>query len=630
MTTETPVQPTDSPDSKAYTFQAEIAQVLDIVINSLYTHKEIFVRELISNAADALEKFRHESLIQKGLPDSDRALEIRVELDEEKKIFRIKDTGIGMTEEELQRNLGTIAHSGTKSFLKKMAEGAKEDVNLIGQFGVGFYSAFMVANKVTVETRSFQNDSQGYRWESNGIGTYTITPAGDLPRGTTITLELKEDDAEYSKDYRIRDIITRFSNFVNFPVFLGEEKINTITALWTKSKSQIEEKEYEEFYRFIANAPDEPQFTFHFSADAPIALQSLLFVPKTNMERFGFGKTKPGVDLYCRKVLIMKHPEGLLPDWLRFLRGVIDSEDLPLNISRESLQDSRLIGKLSKVIVSRFLKFLGEQAEQNPEKYKEFYATNGQFLKEGLVQDFMHRDELAKLLRFESSKSEPGKMVSLQEYVSRMAEGQDKIYFINGPTRAAIEAGPYLEAFAARDIEVLYTFDSIDDFVLNNLANFQEKAIISADSGEVELPELKEVETPENAPLPEDRAAAFCEWLKGTLGDHVASVKTSKRLKDSPALASTEGTMSSTMQRMMMTMGDEGKQADAGKFMTLEINPRHPLIKKLEFLRTNDEAFAKQLAEQLYDNTLIAAGILTDPRTLVQRMNQLLSKAAGL
>lgn len=624
MTTETPI----TPQAETFSFQAEIAQVLDIVINSLYTHKEIFVRELISNGADALEKFRHEALTQQGLPDADRALEVRIELDDEANIFRIKDTGIGMTKEELQQNLGTIAHSGTKSFLKKMAEGAKEDVNLIGQFGVGFYSCFMVAEKVTVETRSFQNDAQGYRWESDGIGAYTITPADDLPRGTTITLKLKEDDSEYSKDYRIKDIITKFSNFVNFPVFVQEEKVNTITALWTKPKSAVKDEEYNEFYKFIANAPDEPQFTYHFTADAPLAIQSLLFVPKTNMERFGFGKTKPGVDLYCRKILIMKHPEGLLPDWMRFLRGVIDSEDLPLNISRESLQDSRLITKLSKVIVTRFLKFLGEQAETNPDAYKEFYATNGTFLKEGLVQDFMHRDELSKLLRFETSKTEPGQTVSLQQYVDRLADGQEKIYFINGPTRDAIEAGPYLEAFTSRGIEILYTFDSIDDFVLNNLGTFAEKSIVSADSGDVDLPEAKTIETEENKPLTEEQEKGLCDWLKATLGEHVSTVKSSKRLTDSPALASTDGAMSSTMQRLMMSMGQENK--NTGSNMTLEINPRHPLIKKLDFLRTNDEAFAKVLAEQLYDNTLIAAGILTDPRSLVKRMNQLLSRAAGL
>lgn len=625
MSTEAPV----TPQPETHSFQAEIAQVLDIVINSLYTHKEIFVRELISNGADALEKFRHEALTNNGLPEADRPLEIRIELDEEAKTFRIKDSGIGMTKEELQQNLGTIAHSGTKSFLKKMAEGAKEDVSLIGQFGVGFYSSFMVAKKVTVETRSFQNDAQGYRWESDGIGSYTITEVDDLPRGTSITLHLKDDDTEYSKDYRIQDIITKFSNFVNFPVFVKDEKINTVTALWTKSKSSVTDEEYNEFYKFIANAPDEPQFTYHFTADAPLAIQSLLFVPKTNMERYGFGKTQPGVDLYCRKVLIMKHPEGLLPEWMRFLRGVIDSEDLPLNISRESLQDSRLIAKLSKVIVTRFLKFLGDQAESNPEKYKEFYATNGSFLKEGLVQDFMHRDEISKLLRFESSKTAPGETISLQQYVDRLAEGQTKIYFINGPTRDAIEAGPYLEAFKSRDIEILYTFDSIDDFVLNNLGTFAEKSIVSADSGDVELSEDKTIETPENASLSEDQSKALCEWIKGALGEHVSSVKTSKRLTESPALASTDGAMSSTMQRMMMSMG-QSAGGDMGKMMTLEINPRHPLIKKIDFLRTNDEPFAKVLAEQLYDNTLIAAGILTDPRSLVKRMNQLLSRAAGL
>lgn len=615
-------------NQETHQFQAEIKQVLDIVINSLYTHKEIFVRELISNAADACEKFRHETLTNQDLPEKDREPQIKIDLDEENKIFTISDNGIGMTKDDLTENLGTIAHSGTKSFLKKMAEGAKEDVNLIGQFGVGFYSSFMVAEKVTVETRSFQKDSQGYRWDSDGLGAYTITEADDIAYGTKITLKLKEEDEEYAKDYRVQDIVKRFSNFVNFPVYVKDEKVNTIAAIWTKSKSDISDEEYNDFYKFISNAFDEPQFKFHFKADVPLAINSLLFVPKTNMEKFGLGKTTPGVDLYCRKVLIMKHPEELLPEWMRFVKGVIDSEDLPLNISREALQDSRIISKLQKVIVGKFLKFLGEQAKNSPDEYKEFYKINGQFLKEGIVQDFANQAELAKLLRFETSKTEKGETISLTDYVERMKDGQEKIYYLNGPSRSAIEAGPYIEAFKDRDIEVIYTFESIDDFVLNHLGQFEEKQVLSGDSGEVDFDEKIERPDAEDA-LDEEKVKGLCEWFKTQIGDGVKEIKSSKRLTSSPAVATTEGTISSSMQRMMATMGEED-MGKLGNMMTLEINPSHELIKKIEFMRHNDEPFAKQLALQLYDNSLIAAGIMTDPRALVERMNQLLYKAAGL
>ncbi len=612
--------------AETHSFQAEIKQLLDIVIHSLYTHKEIFVRELISNAADALEKFRHETLVNSDLSGKDDALEIRVDLDEEAKTFVITDNGIGMTRDELSENLGTIARSGTKAFLQKLQEGGQNDLSLIGQFGVGFYSSFMVAKKVTVETRSYHSDSQGWRWESDGEGAYSITSAEGIARGTRITIELKDDDAEYAKDYRVRDIITRFSNFVNFPILLGDEKVNTVQAIWARSKNEVKDEEYTEFYKFIAAAPDEPHTRLHFSADAPLAINALIFAPKENVERYGFGRTKPGVDLYCRKVLIMKQPEELLPEWMRFAKGVIDSEDLPLNISRETLQDNRLVQKLSNVVTGRFIKHLAEEAEKEPEKFKEFHESHGQYIKEGVIQDFRHRDDLAKLLRFETSKTEKGEAVPLNKYVERMKEGQTDIYFINGPSRAAIEAGPYVEAFRARDIEVIYAFEQIDDFVLTNLAQFDEKKIVSADSGDLTLP--GDEPKGEGEELSADAAGELCGWLKTALGERVQEVKVSKRLVGSPAVATTEGGMTSTMQRVLSAMNRDGSDVSAA-LLKLEINPRNPLIHKLNDLRGADEDFAKTVAEQLLDNALIAAGLLTDPRNMVERMNQLLAKAAG-
>ncbi len=616
------------PAAETHSFQAEIKQLLNIVIHSLYTHKEIFVRELISNGADALEKFRHEALVNPDISGKDDELAIRIDLDEEAGTIAISDNGIGMTREELTENLGTIARSGTKAFLQKLQEGAQRDLSLIGQFGVGFYSSFMVAKKVTVETRSCHSDSQGWRWESDGLGSYTIAEAAGLARGTRIVIDLKEDDAEYAKDYRIRDIIQRFSNFVNFPILLGGGKVNTVQAIWARNRNEVTDEEYTEFYKFVAAAHDEPHTRLHFTADAPLAINALLFVPKENLERIGFGRMKPGVDLYCRKVLIMKAPEELLPEWLRFAKGVIDSEDLPLNISRETLQDNRLVQKLSNVVAGRFIRHLAEEAEKEPERYRAFYKSHGQYIKEGVIQDFRHRDDLAKLLRFETSKTKSGETVSLADYVSRMGAEQKEIYFINGPSREAIEAGPYVEAFRARDIEVVFALEQIDDFVLTNLAEFQEKKIVSSDSGDLSLP--GDDPKGEGEELSADAAGELCGWLKTVLGDRVGEVKVSRRLVSSPAVATTEAGMTSTMQRMLAAMNRENGGEASGAMLKLEINPRSPLVHRLDALRASEEEFAKTVAEQLLDNALIAAGMLADPRNMVERMNKLLAKAAGV
>lgn len=612
---------TNAPET--HQFQAEIRQLLDIVIHSLYTNREIFVRELVSNAADALEKARHEFLIHPELPESDRALEIRIRADKDAGALVFEDTGIGMTRDELSRNLGTIAHSGTKEFLRQAVQAAKQDVHLIGQFGVGFYSAFMVASRVRVESRALAADAQGWAWESDGAGSYTIAPADDAPRGTRITLTLKDDAKEFAEASTLKDIIRRFSSFVPFPVLVDGEKANTVQALWTRPAKDITEEEYQEFYKFIANAWDEPLYRLHFSADAPLAINSLLFVPGTNMERFGFGRMEPGVDLYCRKVMIQKHPEHLLPEWLRFLRGVIDSDDLPLNISRESLQDSALIRKLSKVITGRFLKMLNEEATKDPEKFAKFHETFGRFIREGIVTDFTHRAELAKLLRFETSFTEAGKTASLADYVGRMKDGQKEIYFLAGPSREAIEASPYMEALRARGLEVLYLFDATEDFVLDQVGEFEGKPLKSAERADLELPEHT---MEQKDRLSDEEADALCKWLKETLGGQIGEVKVSKRLSDSPAVITTEGGMSATMQRLLRSTNPDAPRKADGDGATLEINPGHPLARRVYTLREANGDLAKDLAEQLLDNALLGAGLLSNPQRMVARLNRLLAQ----
>ena len=601
-------------------FQTEIKQLLDIVINSLYTDREIFLRELISNAADALEKFRYHNLTGEGSNAEELPLEISIELDDTEHTLTITDTGIGMTEEEVIENIGTIAHSGSKNFIQQLAVSDSKDLNLIGQFGVGFYAAFMVAKRVRLLTRSYLPGAQGCEWISEGIGNYDLGPAEGLARGASIVLELKDDAQEFSKPENIKRIIRQYSSFVSFPIKVNGEQVNTIQAIWTRNKNEVTEEEYTDFYKFIATAYDEPFYRQHFTADAPLAINALLFVPKQNMERFGFGRMDPGVNLYSRKILIQQHAEDILPQWLRFVKGVVDSEDLPLNISRETTQDSVLITKLRRVITGRFLKFLEEQAKKEPDKYLEFWKTFGVFLKEGAATDFSHRDDLAKLLRFESSKSEPDKMVSLPDYIGRMKEGQEEIYFINGPTRAAIEAGPYLEAFRAADLEVLYTHEPVDDFALSNLAEYDGKKLVSADHAELNIPAPAAQEGAES--LAYDQIRTLTAWFKEVLGERVSEVRESTRLVDSPAIIlDLDGMMTSSMQRFMQALNE--KMGDMGR-KVLEINPSHTLIKRLLTLREEDESLARIVAEQVLDNALIAAGLVQDPRLMVDRIYRIM------
>ncbi|MDX1774950.1 MAG: molecular chaperone HtpG [Desulfobulbales bacterium] len=612
-------------------FQAEVKKLLDIVIHSLYTERDIFVRELISNAADALEKFRHQSLSEEEVFDSHVPLEITIDVDEKNHTLTIADTGIGMTREELEANLGTIAHSGSNTFLADLAEAAKKDVSLIGQFGVGFYSAFMAGRKVRVLSRSYLPDAEGYEWSSDGGGSYSLTEEKGLRRGTKIIVELKDDAREFANEDKIKQIITQYSNFVPFPIKVKGETVNTVQALWTRNKNEIKEEEYAEFYKFIGNAFDDPLFRLHFTADAPLAINALLFVPKENIERLGFGRMKSGVNLYCQKVLIEQHSENILPEWLRFLKGVVDSEDLPLNISRQALQDSALVAKLKQVLTKRYLKFLGEQAGEDAEKYNEFFAEFGIYLKEGVTTDYTYREEIAKLLRFESSKTEAGKLISLAEYVERMADGQKEIYYINGPSRAAAESGPYVEAFRKRDIEIIYTLEPIDDFVMSHLGEFDGKKLISADRADLDLSTIKDTADKEEkeTSLDPEVEKSLTAWIKEALSGRVKDVIVSKRLVDSPAIiVNPDGYMTSTMERVMQAARlEKGEPLQETGTKNLEINTEHPLIRQLSLLRGTDEDFARSVVEQVFDNALIQAGLMVDPRKMVERSYKILERA---
>ena len=607
--------------TETHHFQAEIQQLLDIVIHSLYTDKEIFVRELNSNAADACEKLRFNQSSGAAVFQSEIAAGIRVTTDEKAGTVTFTDTGLGMTHGELVENLGTIAHSGTKAFLKQLAGEKKPDVGLIGQFGVGFYSAFMVAKKVTVLSRSFAPDEQGWQWTSEGMGGYELAAAADLPRGTKIILELKDDAKDFAREGTIERIIERYSSFVPFPIELNGKRLNTVQAIWARNKNEIKDEEYNEFYTFVAHDHDQPLFRLHFTADAPLAIQALLFVPQRNFETLGMGRMDSEVNLYCRKILIQAKAKGLFPEWLRFLKGVVDSEDLPLNISRETMQDTSLMQKLNKVLTSRFLKFLDEQSEKDAAAYEKFYTEYQRFLKEGIVTDFTHKDALGKLLRFESSSLDKGKLTSLADYVKRMGSEQKEIYCLLAANRAAAEASPYFEVFRDRKFEVLFLYDSWDEFVVEHLHTFDGKPLKLAEKAELNIAEMKAEKN-----LPAEAAKSLTQWLKETLGDKVGEVRLSQRLVESPAVVvDADKFMTANMRRLMKAMKQDGPEIAPAK-QDLEVNPAHPIMARLEAMRQTDNALAASVAEQILDNARVAAGLLEDPRAMLARLNQLLEK----
>ncbi len=601
-------------------FQAEIAQLLDLVVHSLYTDKEIFVRELISNAADASEKLRFLKTSGQEIVEPDAALKVTIATDDTAKTITFTDAGVGMSHGELIENLGTIAHSGSKAFLDQLrakAQGGPVDATLIGQFGVGFYSAFMVADKVTVYSKSCRPGETGWKWESDGKTGYEIEPAEDLSRGTKVVVHLKDD--EFAKAWKVEEIIKRYSNFVPLPIEVNGKEINTVQALWTRNKAEIKDTEYDEFYKYIGHDTDAPLYRLHFNADAPLAIRALLFIPAKNLELATLTREEHHVDLYCKKILIASRAKTLLPEWTRFLRGVVDSEDLPLNISRETMQDSALVAKLREVLVKRLLKFLDEESRADAEKYARFFKEHGHCLKEGVAHDYSHREALAKLLRFESSTTESGKFTSLADYVSRMPEEQKEIYYLSAANREACEAAPSYEVFREKKWEMLFLADARDEFVLESLREFDGKKLVAAEKADVKLD--RDVQG-----LDAETAGKLAEFIKESVGERIGEVRVSKRLVGSPAIAlSSDSEMTVNMRRMMKALNRDG-MAGPEPMPDIEINPEHALIVSLEKMRASDAELGKTVALQVADQALAAAGLLDDPRTMLGRMTALLEK----
>lgn len=629
--------PAATEHSHTHEFKAEIKQLLDILVHSVYTSKDVFIRELISNATDALEKVRFSQVEGQQLHSPDLPLEIRIESKSEgdDKTLVISDTGIGMTEEEVHNNIGTIAHSGATAFLEQLAKGAqdrKASVSLIGRFGVGFYSVFMAADRVVLTTRAAAPDAKPVRWTSDGLGSYSVeTLDEELPRGTRIEIRLKKDDAQFSEDYVVKSAIQRYSNFVSFPIFVNGEQVNQTTALWREPPKQVKPEQYQEFFKLVCHDHEDPLLTVHYSVDVPLQFSALLFVPKSNPESFGFGRGEVSLHLYVKRVMIDADNKDLLPSYLRFVKGVVESDDLPLNVSRQTLQENRLVAKIRDHLTKRLLDRLLEMAESKPDEYQEFWRSLGKIFKEG-YSDYSHREKFHDLLRFNSSRhTDENGLIALADYVKAMPEGQKAIYYLSGPSREALLHDPRLELFRKRGIEVLYLDELADEFVLASIDKYKDHPLKSAD--QVQPDELRDLGKADEAPKPEETAEqaagiqAVVDRFKQVLGDRVLDVRASQRLVDSPAcLVSDERQMSGHMDRVMRLIN---KSSELPK-RVLELNPQHPLLKNLAKLlarNANDDLVASA-CEQLFEGAMLVDGYLTDPHQLVERMNQILTQAA--
>jgi len=616
-------------------FEAEVAQVLHLVTHSLYSHKEIFLRELISNASDACDKLRFESIAKPELMAGDGDLHIDVSWDPDARTVTVRDNGVGMNRDEIVANIGTIASSGTRRFLEAMSGEQKADARLIGQFGVGFYSAFVVADKVTVLSRRADAPAgEGVKWESDGKGEYSLEQVELAERGTAVILHLKADEDEFLRRWELRALITRYSDHVAFPIRMPLEKdgkpsdewenVNAASALWTKPKSEISDEDYQSFYKSLGHDFNDALAWTHNRVEGSQSFTTLLYIPSQPPFDLMMGgrDERKGLKLYIKRVFIMDAAEELLPNYLRFVRGVVDADDLPLNVSREILQKNRQLERIKSACVKRVLDLIEKLAKDEPEKFATFYEAFGNTLKEGISEDANNRERIAKLLRFASTgtKSAPGdgnaQTVSFDDYIGRMPVGQDTIWFITADSYAAALGSPQLEAFKAKGVEVLLMSDRIDEWMLGSLSEYSGKKLQNVAKGELPLDEAdkqkQETATREAEPL--------LKKLKELLGDRVGDVRVSARLTDSPScLALNDYEMAPHLARLLREAGHDMPENKP----TLEINPQHPLLKRVE--AEGDEVKAKDLAMLLLEQAEIAAGAqLPDPSAFVQRMNRVL------
>lgn len=608
-------------------FGAEISKVLQLMIHSLYTNKDIFLRELISNSSDACDKLRYAAITEPELIKDNTELSITIDIDKDKKLLIITDTGIGMSRDELIANLGTIAKSGTQEFVSKITGDAKKDMPLIGQFGVGFYSSFMVADKISViSTKAGSEES--FLWESDGVGEFTVKPVDKAPRGTSITLHLKEGADDYLDSFRIRHIVQTYSDHISFPIYLLDEdknrdQVNTGSALWMRSKNDITPEQYKEFYHHVSHLPDEPWMTLHNKAEGKLEYTSLLFAPSSKPMDLFHPDRKSRVKLYVKRVFITEEHANLVPSYLRFLRGVVDSEDLPLNISRETLQHNPMLEKIKEALTKKFLTELAKKAESDEESYKPFWKNFGAVLKEGLCEAYSPREQILNVCRFNSSSVDNENLVSLDGYISRMKEGQENIFYLTGENLNTLRQSPQLEGFTSRGIEVLLMTDHVDDFWVNVVLDYKGKQFKSITRADINLENIKKENPEDKKEEPaQENIDKLCERIKSILGSSVSEVRTTQKLGHSAVcLATKEGGMDFRLERFLI----EQKQIAAAAAKILEINPSHPIIRHLaDKAETNiDDA-----VWLLFDQARILEGEeITDPAAFTRRLQSFVEKS---
>jgi len=617
-------------------FETEVNQLLDLMIHSLYSNKEIFLRELISNASDACDKLRFLALKDDSLYEGDSELKITVSYDKDARTITVSDNGVGMTRDEVIDNIGTIAKSGTRAFLDSLTGEQSKDAQLIGQFGVGFYSSFIVADKVTLKTRKAgEAAGQGVRWSSEGKGEYSLETIEMPHHGTEVTLHLREGEDEFLNDWKLRQIITRYSDHIAFPVVLRkpkddkpeefeEEVVNQASALWTRPKSEITDDEYKAFYKHIAHDFEDPLAWIHSRVEGANEYTSLFYIPQRAPFDLYDRESKHGIKLYVQRVFIMEDSEQLLPRYLRFIRGIVDSGSLPLNVSREILQHSKVIDQIRSGSTKKILGLLEKMAKNDPEQYQKFWNEFGKVMKEGPGEDFANREKIAKLLRFASTHNDSEEQtVTLDDYIGRMQEGQDKIYYITADSYSAAKNSPHLEIFRKKGIEVLLLSDRVDEWLVTNLTEYEGKPLQSVAKGELDL--VDDEDSKKELEKKAKQSRKLLKRMKKVLGDKVEDVRVSNRLTDSPAcIVLSEHDMAMYMQRLLKEAG----HAMPGSKPVLEINPDHPIVKRLESEKDDDRF--RDWSEILFDQAILAeGGQLEDPAGFVHKLNQMLSSIAA-
>jgi molecular chaperone HtpG len=632
-------------------FETEVQQLLDLVIHSLYSNKEIFLRELISNASDAIDKVRFEAHSNMELLEGNADWKIKIHPDKEAGTLTITDNGIGMNMDEVAENIGTIAKSGTRNFVAALKEqNVADNPELIGQFGVGFYASFMVADKVVLTTRKAGGKEYGCRWESTGDGSYTIEECEKESRGTEIVLQLKEDMKELLDEWKIRSIVKKYSDYVQYPVVMDvtrsepvkdqegkviegggnidkttEETLNSMKAIWTRPKSEITEEEYEEFYKHISHDYDKPLSTIHYSAEGVSEFKSILYIPSHKPYDLFLRDHKKGVHLYVKRVYITDNCEALLPDYLRFIKGVVDSSDLPLNVSREILQEDVQIKRIQKSLVGKILSTLAEMKEKNPEEYLKFYEEFGPVLKEGVHFDHANKEKIQDLLLFESSKTESGKFVSLKEYLERMPEGQKEIYYITGMSRASVENSPYMEVFRKKEYEVLYMTDPVDEWVVQAVTSYNDKHLKAIDRGDLELDSEEEKKAQEaKKEEAQKEYGGIISYIQETLKEKVKEVRLSSRLTESACcLVADEMGLNANMEKILKAMNQDVPEAKR----ILELNPDHPIMQVMTSMyeKNKEDAKLADYCELLFDQALLTEGSpIKDPLKFTKLVSELM------